>query len=79
MSELNLINNLDIVNSIRSDRLTPGSKFNVKNSNDTYVLIGYTSDDKILYFKESDKHYINNVLTSSDDIIDKVIYHHILC
>ncbi len=58
---------------INYDNLYPGSKFTIKNSQDVYTLIGYTSNRNIVYFDDKNTNYINNILIS-DNIIDKVVF-----
>jgi hypothetical protein len=58
---------------INYDNLYPGSKFTIKNSQDIYTLIGYTSNRNIVYFDDKNTNYINNILIS-DNIIDKVVF-----
>ena len=59
---------------INYDNLYPGSKFTIKNSEDVYTLIGYTSNRNIVYFDDKNTNYINNLLVSNKDIIDNVVF-----
>lgn len=59
---------------INYDNLYPGSKFTIKNSQDVYTLIGYTSNRSIVYFDDKNTNYINNILVSDKNVIDKVVF-----
>jgi hypothetical protein len=59
---------------INYDNLYPGSKFTIKNSNDIYTLVGYTSNRNIVYFDDKNTNYVNNLLVSNNDIIDDIVF-----
>jgi hypothetical protein len=56
------------------NNLYPGSKFTIKNSNEIYTLIGYTSSRNIVYFNDKNTNYINNLIVSDNDVIDDVVF-----
>jgi hypothetical protein len=59
---------------INYDDLYPGSKFTMENSNNVYTLLGYTSNRSIVYFNENIQNFSNNLLVSSKDVIDNVVF-----
>jgi hypothetical protein len=56
------------------NNLYPGSKFTIKNSNNIYTLVGYTSNRNIVYFDDKNTNYVNNLLVSNNDVIDDVVF-----
>lgn len=59
---------------INYDNLYPGSKFTIKNSQNVYTLIGYTSNRNIVYFDDTNTNYINNLLVSNKNVIDDIVF-----
>ncbi len=59
---------------INYDNLYPGSKFTIKNSNDIYTLVGYTSNRNIVYFDDKNTNFVNNLLVSNNDVIDNIVF-----
>ncbi len=59
---------------INYDNLYPGSKFTIKNSNDIYTLVGYTSNRNIVYFDDKNTNFVNNLLVSNNDVIDDIVF-----
>jgi hypothetical protein len=56
------------------DNLYPGTKFTIEKSQDVYTLLGYTSNRSIVYFNENIPNFTNNLIVSSKDIIDKIVF-----
>jgi hypothetical protein len=56
------------------DNLNPGTQFTIDDSNTIYVLLGYNSDNKILYF-EKNKNAYNNTYLSDNNIIKNILYY----
>jgi hypothetical protein len=59
---------------INYDNLYPGSKFTIENSENVYILVGYTSARNIVYFNENNTNFSNNLLVSNKNVIDKVVF-----
>jgi hypothetical protein len=59
---------------INYDNLYPGTKFTIENSKNVYTLLGYTSNRNIVYFDDNNTNYINNLIVTSKDVIDKVVF-----
>jgi hypothetical protein len=62
---------------VDNNNLFPGTKFTIKDSEDVFTLIGYTSDRNIVYFNDNNddnNHYINNIQVSNKNIINKIIF-----
>ncbi len=56
------------------NNLYPGSKFTIKNSNDIYTLVGYTSNRNIVYFNDKNTNYVNNLIVSENNIIANIVF-----
>ncbi len=59
---------------INYDNLFPGSKFTIKNSQDIYTLVGYTSNRNIVYFDDKNTNYVNNLIVSDNSVIDNIVF-----
>ncbi len=59
---------------INYDNLFPGSKFTIKNSQDIYTLVGYTSNRNIVYFDDKNTNYVNNLIVSDNSVINNVVF-----
>ena len=59
---------------INYDNLYPGTKFTIEKSQDVYTLLGYTSNRSIVYFNENTQNFSNNLLVSSKDVINDIVF-----
>ncbi len=62
------------IRQISYDNLFPGTKFTINGSENIYILIGYTSNRNIVYFNDVNNNYVNNLIISDQNLINKIVF-----